>query len=186
MIIERGGVDVAEFVYSYDAGGRLQKILYPDGIEARFDDGGTPALSGWNANGQLTHLRYLKDDGGLQLIRSFQYAYDDSGNRTQSVESNGNSSQDIEWQYRYDWFDRLVQVKGGVGGSGPALQREYLYDESNNRTYLDDYVNNRPKKFTPVPQPASRKLCRPLGAGFANPRTKSKYGSEAPSGIRSG
>ena len=84
VILERGGVDVAEFVYTYDVGGRVEKIAYPDGIEVHFDDGGSPAQSGWNPNGQLTQIRYLKDDGlgGLELVRSYQYAYDDTGNRT--------------------------------------------------------------------------------------------------------
>jgi RHS repeat-associated protein len=86
--------------------------------------------------------------GGLNLVRSFAYAYDDSGNRISMIESNGNSAQDIEWQYRYDWLDRLVQVRRGVGGATPSVQREYVFDESDNRKYLDDYVNDQTFWYT--------------------------------------
>lgn len=135
VIIERSGQADREFIYSYDAGGRMTQIAYPDGLTLYFDDGTNP---GWNANGQLTAMRWLQ---GSTLIRSFQYDYDDSGNRIQALESNGTPAQDVEWQYRYDWLDRLVQVKKGIGGATPAVQKEYVYDESDNRTYMDDFQN---------------------------------------------
>ncbi len=145
VIIERNQIDVRDFTYTYDAGGRMAKVVYSDGLEVHFDDGGSPAESGFDADGQLTHMRYLKDDGqgGFELIRSFSYVYDDSGNRIEMLESNGTPIEDIKWLYRYDWFDRLVEVWRGVGGATPALQREYVYDESDNRIYLDDHVNAR-------------------------------------------
>ena len=68
MIGKRTGESDRIFTYSYDAAGRLKEITYPSstGIVARFDDGATPTPNpGWNENGQLTHLRYLK--GGAHL-----------------------------------------------------------------------------------------------------------------------
>jgi RHS repeat-associated protein len=138
-----------EVQYEYDLAGRVKKIIYSDGIQIHYDDGGSPLASGWNENGQLTHIRYLKTGGsGLQLLRSYQYEYDDSGNRVRTVESNGTLSQDVEWLYRYDWLDRLVQVKRGLGGATPVIQREYVFDESDNRIYLDDYINNQTFWYT--------------------------------------
>ncbi|MBI3924657.1 MAG: hypothetical protein HY319_03880, partial [Armatimonadetes bacterium] len=48
-------------LYRYDRAGRLSEIVYPasTGLVAKFQDkDGNP---GWNPNGQLTHLRYLKN-----------------------------------------------------------------------------------------------------------------------------
>ena len=152
VIIERGGADVGEFVYSYDVGGRLYEVHYPEdsGIQIHFHDGAPIPVSGWDANGALTLVRYVKDDGlgGFDLVRSFAYSYDDSGNRISALESNGNAALDIEWQYRYDWFDRLVQVKRRVGVGTLDLVREYVFDESDNRKYLDDYINGRTFWYT--------------------------------------
>lgn len=37
------------------------------------------------------------------------------------LEKNGIPAEDIEWQYRYDWLDRLVRVSRGVGGATPDI-----------------------------------------------------------------
>lgn len=57
---------------------RPSKIVYPGNMELRIDDG---TNSGWDENGQLTFMRYLKSSDH-SLIRPFQYSYDDFGNRT--------------------------------------------------------------------------------------------------------
>ncbi|MGE0493001.1 MAG: hypothetical protein AB7S38_27565 [Vulcanimicrobiota bacterium] len=69
VIIERDSSDVGEFVYSYDAAGRLAEIVYPTDSEivAKFDDGAMTPGPGWNQNGQLTCLRYEKD--GTEILR---------------------------------------------------------------------------------------------------------------------
>ncbi|MFA7484158.1 MAG: RHS repeat-associated core domain-containing protein [Vulcanimicrobiota bacterium] len=56
------------------------------------------------------------------------------------------SSRAVKWEYGFDWLDRLVTVKRAEAadvGSLPAttLQREYVFDESDNRTFFDDHVN---------------------------------------------
>lgn len=48
------------------------------GILTKFDDGTSTPGPGWNAKGQLRHLRYEKSGN---LVRRFEYDYDNSGNR---------------------------------------------------------------------------------------------------------
>ena len=152
-IIERGGVDVGEFVYSYDPAGRFDKIVYPAStdIEAVFRDEAdltaTGIGTGFDENGNLRFLRYQKTDG--TLIRRYEWTYDDSNNRESMLEVT--PTQAVKWEYGYDWLDRLVSVKRAQGVDvaslpvGPLgstyLQREYAFDDSDNRTFLDDHVN---------------------------------------------
>ncbi|MBT9586995.1 RHS repeat protein, partial [bacterium] len=110
------------FVYAYDLAGRLESITYPasTGIVANFT---------WNPNGQLLTLVYLQGGSPLQ---SFEYSYDDSGNRIQMIETPLNPLDAITWDYDYDWLDRLERVtRNGV------LTSVYGYDESDNRISLD-------------------------------------------------
>ncbi|MGE0495940.1 MAG: RHS repeat domain-containing protein [Vulcanimicrobiota bacterium] len=182
------------FTYTYDAGGRLEKIVYPSstGIEARFDDGAmTPNLmtvdpvaalrndenawprretgrkasfpsslptlrvgaagptgAGWNANGQLTNLRYLKDDGmsGFDNVLELEYEYDDAGNRTAMISTSG-TADPVRWEYDYDWLNRLTTVKKKIGAGSLLTQRVYEYDESDNRTFMDDHVNSKTYRY---------------------------------------
>ena len=80
VVLERASEPDRVFEYSHDAAGRLLAIIYPEDSEivATFDDGTETEGSGWDANGNLLHLRYKK--GGV-LLRRFAYSYDDSGNR---------------------------------------------------------------------------------------------------------
>ncbi|MGE0495367.1 MAG: RHS repeat domain-containing protein, partial [Vulcanimicrobiota bacterium] len=182
------------FTYTYDAGGRLEKIVYPSstGIEARFDDGAmTPNLmtvdpvaalrndenawprretgrkasfpsslptlrvgaagstgAGWNANGQLTNLRYVKDDGmsGFDNVLELEYEYDDAGNRTAMISTSG-TADPVRWEYDYDWLNRLTTVKKKIGAGSLLTQRVYEYDESDNRTFMDDHVNSKTYRY---------------------------------------
>jgi len=115
------------FTYSYDLAGRPYEIQFPTstGIVARYYTTGN--VSGWDANGRLTHLRYTK---GSNLLQSFTYAYDPSGNRTSMVETPA-SGPAITWAYGYDWLDRLTSVT-----KDSVLQSVYSYDESDNRIQL--------------------------------------------------
>lgn len=147
VILERGGQDVGEFVYTYDPAGRLDKIVYPDAtdIEAIFRDEAdlSPAGigTGFDANGNIRFLRYQKSNG--DLIRRFEWLYDNAQNRVSMLDVT--PTQAILWEYGYDWLDRLVRVKRAeaadvVSLPATALQREYVYDESDNRKFLDDHV----------------------------------------------
>ena len=146
VVIERNGVDVGEFVYTYDAVGRLDEIQYPSstGITAVFRDAANNPGSGFDGNGNLRFLRYEKS-GVTDPLRSFEWTYDDSGNRQSMLDVD--STRAVKWEYGFDWLDRLVTVKrdeaSTVGGLTTAtLQREYVFDESDNRTFFDDHVND--------------------------------------------
>lgn len=113
------------FTYSYDAAGRLETIAYPSGgLEASFTT--TTGATGWDANGQLLSLRYLKS--GVHFHR-FEYTYDDSGNRITLVDTPDVGAA-TSWSYGYDYLNRLTSV---TRGSSTTL---YAYDESDNRFSL--------------------------------------------------
>lgn len=113
------------FLYSYDLAGRLDTITYPSGgLVASFTT--TTGATGWDANGQLLSLRYLKS--GLHFHR-FEYTYDDSGNRITLVDT-PDSGPATSWSYGYDYLNRLTSV---TRGSSTTL---YAYDESDNRMSL--------------------------------------------------
>ncbi|MFN8609407.1 MAG: RHS repeat-associated core domain-containing protein, partial [Vulcanimicrobiota bacterium] len=117
------------FTYEYDEVGRLARITYPGstGLVASFTK--TDNSSGWNENGQLLCLRYLKAGSHFQR---FEYTYDDSGNRTQLIDTPQNLSSQVTWNYNYDWLNRLVEVKRD--GDTVSI---YTYDESDNRIELE-------------------------------------------------
>ena len=119
--------DWREYTYEYDDAGRLLRIEYPGGMHAHFTKpDGSP---GWDANGQLLCLRYVRGNGSH--FYSFEYQYDESGNRVQMVESPEDSNDAITWDYQYDWLNHLV----GVTRNGNPW-RFYVYDESDNRIEL--------------------------------------------------
>jgi RHS repeat-associated protein len=96
----------------------------------------------YDANGNLRFLRYQKTDG--TLIRRYEWTYDDSNNRESMLDVD--PSRAVKWEYGFDWLDRLVTVKraeaADVGSlTATTLQREYVFDESDNRTFFDDHVN---------------------------------------------
>ena len=151
VTIKRGDPEtvVGEFVYTYDAAGRLDEIEYPSstGITAIFRDAADTPGSGFDANGNIRFLRYEKS-GVTDPLRSFEWTYDDSNNRQSQLEVTPTKA--ILWEYSVDWLDRLVAVKRAEAvdvASLPAsplgathLQREYVWDESDNRTFFDDHV----------------------------------------------
>ena len=113
------------FTYAYDAAGRLDSITYPSGgLVASFTT--STGASGWDANGQLLSLRYLKS--GVDLHR-FEYTYDDSGNRITLVDT-PDSGGATSWSYGYDYLNRLTSV---TSAGSTTL---YTYDESDNRMSL--------------------------------------------------
>ena len=135
--VRSGGNQV--FTYAYDPGGRPLTLTYPasTGIVAHFDDGVSPN-TGWDGNGQLKNLRYIKD--GTTLIRSFAFDYDPAGNRISQLDVT--PAKATSWAYGYDWLDRLEMVKKAeaatVGALG-ALQlvSVYTYDAADNRVSFE-------------------------------------------------
>ena len=139
VTVDRGSGDQV-FSYSYDTAGRLEKIIYPvaTGIEARFF--GPSGEPGWDENGNLRRLFYYRSGARIQ---SFEYLYDDSGNRISLVDTPANSANAVTWTYAYDWIDRLVEVKKD-GNPYTA----YVYDESDNRVQLDISAINEVHTYT--------------------------------------
>lgn len=80
--------------------------------------------------------------------KAILWSYDDSNNRQSQLEVTPTKA--VLWEYSVDWLDRLVAVKRAEAvdvASLPAsplgavhLQREYVWDESDNRTFFDDHV----------------------------------------------
>ena len=116
-------VGTNSFSYEYDLAGRLKKISYPvsTGVVLSFTD--PDGANGWDANSRLVWMRYLK---GTNNLRSFNYSYDNSGNRTGLVDTVGTGPV-ITWSYSYDWLNRLLSAtRNGVSTS-------YSYDNCDNR-----------------------------------------------------
>ena len=156
VIVKRPSETDRVFTYSYDPAGRLDKIVYPSetGIEAVFRDeadlSATGIGTGFDENGNIRFLRYQKTDTQLTaaqaLIRRFEWTYDESNNRDSMLDVTPGEA--IKWEYGMDWLDRLVSVKRASASTVAALpattlQREYEFDESDNRTYFDDHVNGK-------------------------------------------
>lgn len=158
VTIKRGDPEVAvgEFVYTYDPAGRLDKIVYPASadIEAVFRDEADLSVngigSGFDPNGNIRFLRYQKTDG--TLVRRYEWTYDDSNNRQSMLDVD--PSRAVLWEYGFDWLDRLITVKRAESFTGvqnlPAttLERAYVFDESDNRKFFDDFVNGVTYHYT--------------------------------------
>jgi RHS repeat-associated protein len=125
-------------LYSYDVAGRPTVVTYQEAgvtfMTLNFSD--ASGNTGWNQNGQLMHMRYLNGSGAN--IQSFDYQYDDSGNRTMMTDTPA-SGVAITWNYGYDWLDRLTSVTNGTHTAG------YAYDNSDNRTSIT--LNGTPYMF---------------------------------------
>lgn len=171
VIVKRDQEDDRVFEYFYDDSGRLLRIVYPEstGIEARFDAiYGEGTISGWNENGQLTSLRYLKDSAHLH---SFAYEYDDSGNRIALLDTPQNTANPIRWEYGYDWLNRLTEVKKGVGElatpEGVTTVALYGYDESDNRIRFE--IPDDDEVHTYTYDDADQILTRSITVGLGSP-----------------
>lgn len=134
VIIKRPLQSDRIFTYSYDAAGRLLEIEYPSGtnLVARFTNSLDTPGSGWDANGNLLHLRYLQSS---TLLQGFAYAYDDSGNRIQLVDTPSNPLNAVTWDYGYDWINRLTSVDRNT-----VTHSVYSYDDRDNRLSWDQPV----------------------------------------------
>ena len=136
MRVENPGFPDRVFTFQYDAAGRLERLDYPaeSGLVLYLSNSAGTSGSGFDANGNLLHLRYELDGSPF---KSFAYTYDKSGNRlTMEVTT---PSEVTLYEYGYDWFDRLTSVSIGINGATPSLVRAYQFDEGDNRVFYDDY-----------------------------------------------
>ena len=155
VIIERSGDPDRVFTYSYDLAGRLLEIAYPTDTEvvAKFDDGTSTPGSGWDAKGQLLHLRYEKDG---DLIRRLEFSYDDSGNRASLLDVTDGTvlaAKATKWEFGYDWLDRLITVNRSEASTVAGLPStiapfsSFTFDTSDNRTTYIDFTGVDPKVY---------------------------------------
>jgi RHS repeat-associated protein len=100
-------------VYEYFRNSLLKQIMYPNGSTAQ------------NEYDQANRLRLIQNRQNAALVSSFEYQYDENGNRTQQVETNGGAAETTT--YDYDLTDRLEGV------TYPDKTTTYTYDAVGNR-----------------------------------------------------
>ncbi len=113
--------------YSYDRSSRPTEILYPNNtrVSRFYDDAGRVSVIGNSLNGSQ--------------VSRFEYTYDENGNRSMQVESNGGPAETTI--YNYDSLDRLVQVEYPDVPAGLGTTVEYGYDAAYNRV-SENVVNS--------------------------------------------
>ena len=104
--------DAGDTLYDYWENGLLKSILYPNGTSADY--------SFANSYDRANRLQYFVNRlPSGDVISSYEYVYDDNGNRERQVEThrdiNGGSPETTA--YLYDQLDRLNQVSYGSAGS---------------------------------------------------------------------
>jgi hypothetical protein len=92
-------------IYNYLANGWQDTIQYPNGTGAAYT---------YDEVGRIDTIVNTAAD--TSVISSFDYAYDDNGNRTEQIEvQNGfAASQQQTTTYRYDDLDRLMAIPSPI------------------------------------------------------------------------
>ncbi|MDA8021081.1 MAG: hypothetical protein MPN21_26895, partial [Thermoanaerobaculia bacterium] len=103
---------VTEYEWFKDS--RLQKVSYPNTTSARHT---------YDAAGRTDTIENRQ--GVAAVVSSYGYSYDQNGNRTEQIETNGGAAETTT--YEYDEADRLLSV------DYPDRTVTYTYDEVGNR-----------------------------------------------------
>ncbi|MEP1075191.1 putative Ig domain-containing protein [Leptolyngbya sp. PL-A3] len=108
--------------YTYNAVGALTRTEFPNGtVETRAYD-------------NLNRLVYIETSGPQDVIVSFRYTLDATGNRTSVIEHNGRRV-----DYSYDSLYRLTrETIYNPGATAPSRTIEYVYDNVGNRLSRTD------------------------------------------------
>jgi RHS repeat-associated protein len=130
-------------VYSFDELNRLETITldegtanqevvtydyFPDGLKKTVTNpNGTASTYLYDASDRMTRIAHTGPTG---VISSYDYSYDDNGNRERQVETNAGRTETTD--YTYDAVNRLKTVTYEVG-TADATQVTYTYDEVGNR-----------------------------------------------------
>ncbi|MDA8021303.1 MAG: hypothetical protein MPN21_28050 [Thermoanaerobaculia bacterium] len=133
---------VTEYEWFKDS--RLQKVTYPNTTSARHT---------YDAAGRTDTIENRQ--GVAAVVSSYGYSYDQNGNRTEQIETNGGAAETTT--YEYDEADRLLSVEypdrtvtytyddvGNrrsetiVAGSTTLSDRTYAYDERNRLESITD------------------------------------------------
>jgi RHS repeat-associated protein len=107
--------------FGYWPDGLLKEVQYPNGVVASY---------GYDLADRLLTLTHAK---GVEVISSYEYTYDDNGNRLSQTETNGGVTEVTT--YTYDALNRLKSVTYPADTVYPQGRRvEYGYDAVGNRT----------------------------------------------------
>lgn len=144
--------------YTYDERGRLRQVQQRERFDAVLTGAnGEVTAYTYNLGGEVirqdqangTRVEWTYDDfgrvdvithftsGSTQLVR-FDYAYDKSHNRTESLEFwGGGATANVEIDYDYDALNRLTRETGQRATLDNALRyrTEYDYDRASNRSF---------------------------------------------------
>ena len=102
--------------YSFDQLNRVSEVVNQSGVtEYRYDRSSLKTQVNY-PNGSSTQQSYdqagrvlsIENNQGLAKISSFDYQYDQNGNRTQQIETNGGTAETIT--YQFDDNDRLIEA----------------------------------------------------------------------------
>ncbi|MBN2441881.1 MAG: hypothetical protein JXJ04_11055 [Spirochaetales bacterium] len=105
------GMDNVIISYEYDVAGNLKTELKGNGTRTSYE---------YNSTGQLINLINYSPENNI--VSSFEYGYDDNGNRTSMTTEEGTTG------YEYDKSGQLAKVIYPDG-----TEDQFTYDESGNR-----------------------------------------------------
>ncbi len=108
--------------YDYYRDSQIKKVTYPASITSGYR---------YNPSGRVSSIENKQNNA---LVSRFEYRYDNNGNRTQQIETNGGDAETTA--YGYDLIDRLERVEY------PDITATYGYDDSYNRTSEEHVLNN--------------------------------------------
>ncbi|MEK5149155.1 DNRLRE domain-containing protein [Psychrobacillus sp. FSL K6-4615] len=110
--------------YAYDAVNQLEQEQYSNGltIAYTYDDVSNRKSKSITQNGKTTTTEYVYNDANQMT---------DAGTQSIAVDVNGNVTNDGRYEYVWNAFDQLIEVKTMAG----ATVVTYKYDENGNRIY---------------------------------------------------
>lgn len=146
----KDGSNAATADFAFDEAGRLTQKTLPNGLETMYE---------YNDANWVTKIALRQSASPYTIIQSFEYGYDNVGNRTW-VKRNGGSG-DV---YQCDPTYQLTGVKYGVTNpedgydlaTGASREVSYAYDGVGNRTQVVDdatitnYTTNSLNQYTAI------------------------------------
>ncbi|MEW5946395.1 MAG: hypothetical protein AB1742_09365 [bacterium] len=125
------------YEFAYDEQGRRTELYLPYGGYTRYEY--TPA----GMLKRLTNMIDRRPAGGLNLISSFTYDYDEVGKRVGMRISDGTPGGGNMLDYAYDDLDRLISADYQAPQMPPGFHNEYYaYDDVGNRTTEESVHDN--------------------------------------------
>ncbi len=107
--------------YAYDRDSRLSSVTFPNNTASSYE---------YDLAGRTAEIHHTQNGG---TVSRFEYDYDDNGNRSEQIETNGGAPETTT--YDYDLLDRLTEA------AYPELTATYGYDLVSNRTTEREIAN---------------------------------------------